>query len=204
MKIVYGTILATLLVSLTVAGVFLVVFLPFQEQDTSLLQDQSASFASLLPAESDQPHGLSAESISLFAQNVPDDIRAVPATPAVIQPTTPPVIEQQAAVIPLHSVKASAPVSYVYFYTGVPVRPVPTATVVYSAGLTPATQVPIVRPVVAPVPVMQSYSVPVFVPRVVPSRVGAPKLVYTNGVVIKPQVYYPRQPVRNALRGVTP
>jgi hypothetical protein len=51
---------------------------------------------------------------------------------------------------------------------------------------------------------VSAYGVPVFFPKVVPSRVGSPKLVYTNGVVIKPKVYFPHQPVRNSLRGVTP
>ena len=207
MKIVYGTIVASLLVSLTAAGVFLIIFFPFQEKDDSLLHGQSASFASLLPTESDQTHGLSAESVSLFAQNVPDDVRAVPAAPSVVLPVVPPVIEQQSASVPQQSAGTVAPISYVYFYTGVPVRPLPTASVLYTAvpaSVAQAPFVPIVRPAAAPMPVVQSFSVPVFYPQVISSRVGAPKLVYTNGVVVKPKVYYPRQPLRNSLRGVTP
>ena len=196
MKIFYVSVI----VSLVVSGVFLVIFFPFQTEEVSVLRGQSEAFESLLPTESALPHGLSAESVSLFAQNVPEDVRAYPATPSVSQPAVPPLVEQQSAVVPLQPIGPTAPVSYIYFYTGVAVRPVPTATVVYTS----APVAPIVRPVVAPVPVVQSYSVPVFVPQIVPSRVGAPKLVYTNGVVIKPKVYYPRQPVRNSLRGVTP
>jgi hypothetical protein len=91
----------------------------------------------------------------------------------------------------------ASPVSYIYFYTGVPVRPTQAATtIVYTngGGFMPA----------APAPLAQSFAVPVFVPQVVPSRVGAPKLVYSNGVVIKPRVYFPNQPVRNSVRAFTP
>ncbi|GHT17985.1 hypothetical protein FACS1894189_4980 [Planctomycetales bacterium] len=57
-----------------------------------------------------------------------------------------------------------------------------------------------IQPVVAPQPVL-----PIYYPQqVVPSRFGSPKLVYPNGVVIKPKVYFPHQPVRNILRGITP
>lgn len=196
MKIVY----AITFVSLVAAGILLAVFFPFQEKDSSILHDQSESLSSLLLTEPASPHGLSAESISLFAQNVPDDVRAIPAPLSVLQPNTPPGIELQSAAVPQQSVESATPFSYFYFYTGVPVvRPVPTTTIVYTA-----TPVPIVRPTIAPLPVVQPYAVPIFVPKVVPSRVGAPKLVYTNGVVIKPKVYYPRQPLRNSIRGVTP
>ena len=145
------------------------------------------------------PHGMTAESAALFAQNIPSEVRATPAPQATPQPTEVPIVEQQSATMPLQSipqlpVKTAAPVSYVYFYTG---------------GLAPAAPAPIAiapaAPVVfAPMPVVHSYSAPVFFPQVVPSRVGAPKLVYTNGVVIKPKVYYPHQPIRNSFRGFTP
>ena len=101
--------------------------------------------------------------------------------------------------------------SYIYFYTGIPVRPVPMATppmpiapmntMFYAGGFSSVTVVP--TPV-AQTPVAQMQVVPIFTPRTVPSRVGAPKLVYSNGVVIKPKVYFPNQPFRNTLRGVTP
>lgn len=45
---------------------------------------------------------------------------------------------------------------------------------------------------------------PVFFPNVVPKRHGAPKLVYPNGVVVKPKVYVPGRPLKNAIRAVTP
>ena len=60
---------------------------------------------------------------------------------------------------------------------------------------------PVVGPIVPMVPV---YPQPVFTPTVVPSRIGSPKLVYPNGVVIKPKVYFPNQPLKNTLRAVTP
>ena len=78
----------------------------------------------------------------------------------------------------------SSPAAYFLFYTGVPVLPNPN----------PMVQAPMV----------QSFAAPVFVPQVVSSRVGPPRWVYSNGVVIKPKVYYPRQPLRNSIRGVTP
>ena len=198
MKIIYATIFG----SLVATGVFLVLFSPFQEKDASVLQDLSESIESLLPTktESDLPHGTPTESVSLtlFAQNVPDDVCSIPTVISVLPSTIPSVIEQQSATVPQQSTENA--VSYVYFYTGVPVRPVvPTATVVYMGGFTPVVPVPTVQ-----MPVVQPYSIPIFVPQVVPSRVGTPKLVYTNGVVVKPKVYYPRQPVRNSLRGVTP
>ena len=197
MKITYIAVL----LSLVVAGVFGVFFSHFlaQEKNSSVLHEQSASLASLLPTEADVSQGMSAESIAIFAQNVPGDIQAVPVTPIVSQPITPPVVELQSATVPLQSVSNAAPVTYIYFYTGVPVRPVNTG------GLMPVGQVSIASvPIVPPAPVVRSYTVPIFFPQVVPSRVGAPRLVYTNGVVIKPKVYYPHQPLRNSLRGVTP
>ena len=123
--------------------------------------------------------------------------------------------------------------SYVYFYTGIPVMPAPQAVFVYPGGAvrtapmslspastasssvsqppffvpsapsqTMATQTMSARTV--PVSMVRANVVPVFVPQVAPSRFGAPRLVYPNGVVIKPQVYYPGQPVRNTIRGFTP
>jgi hypothetical protein len=115
----------------------------------------------------------------------------------VAPPVVVPVSEQQ----PPPPAKSAEPTSYVYFFTGVPVRPAP-MTVVYTGGFT--STVPVVSVVPTMPVVQQTYSVPIFTPQVVPSRVGAPKLVYTNGVVIKPKVYYPKQPLRNSLRGITP
>jgi len=112
---------------------------------------------------------------------------------------------------------ASTAPLYVYFFTGIPVQsspvqstlpqpapmqPTPMPTAFYAGGwahtggLMPVTFVP--------APVIQTHVIPVFTPRVVPSRVGAPKLVYPNGVVIRPTVYFPNQPIRNVFRAVTP
>ena len=200
MRVIYTAILAGLIL----VGVFLMNFLPFKGGDSSLLQDQAASLASLLPGEAYSPSPASAEHSPHVAQNVSGDVLAdsmVPVLPLpVVAPAQQKVKTQQAVPTLVQPVGTAAPVSYVYFYTGVPVRSAPMTTVVYTGGLTTAAP----APVMPMMPVVQPYAVPVFVPRVVPSRVGAPKLVYSNGVVIKPTVYYPRQPVRNAVRGVTP
>jgi len=131
-----------------------------------------------------------------------------PSAPATTQvPETDVLTEQEPPSAPALQPPAPhvAPASYIYFYTGVPVRSVPVPTAVVNTGVfTPAAPALPVSAVPVSMPVVQSYGVPVFVPRVVPSRVGAPKLVYSNGVVIKPKVYFPHQPVRNSLRGVTP
>jgi hypothetical protein len=56
-----------------------------------------------------------------------------------------------------------------------------------------------------PAPVALFYPIaPVYTPFIVPSWHGSPKFVYPNGVVIKPKVYFPNQPLRNTFRTVTP
>jgi len=129
-----------------------------------------------------------------------------PPSPAVVPadffvPAGPASIEAEAA--EAVSAAVTAPVQYIYFYTGIPVRSVPATPMVHTNGAMPYISMTSVTPA-QPMPIIQSYAVPVFVPQVVPSRVGAPKWVYSNGVVIKPKVYFPRQPVRNSIRGLTP
>jgi hypothetical protein len=137
--------------------------------------------------------------IALFMLgNVLANVGSVTAAP--LDSLFPVPVQQPAPAQVQESSATASPVSYVYFFTGVPVQSVPNTNIVYSggpAGAAPATFAPTM-------PSVQSYGVPVFVPQVVPSRVGAPKLVYSNGVVIKPKVYFPRQPLRNSVRGVTP
>jgi len=204
MRAIYVAALALLIL----AGVFLANFLSFQEQTPSILHDQAPPFESLLPQEPDAIVEAPAECSPLCAQHVPAwDSRPTPEPIPVptLEPLSPPIPEPDVLTVqepsdqitpvvpPPDPVTVPAPISYIYFLTGVPVQPAPTvpmpSAVVYSTGF---------------MPVVQSYSMPVFVPRVVPSRVGSPKWVYPNGVVIKPKVYYPQQPVRNVLRGVTP
>jgi len=91
---------------------------------------------------------------------------------------------------------------YIYFYTGIPVQPAPMPAMVHTGGVLHTGGFMSVTFV--PAPVIQSPVIPVFTPRVVPSRVGAPRLIYSNGVVIRPTVYFPNQPFRNVLRAVTP
>lgn len=58
-----------------------------------------------------------------------------------------------------------------------------------------------------PQPVMQPTMLPVYMPSMVlPSRFGhgSPRLIYPNGVVVKPKVYLPGQPLKNVVRAVTP
>jgi len=207
---------------LILAGVFWANFLSLKKQELSVLHEQTSPFESLLPRESDLPADTLAEPAPLCAQHVPvwnarptpppnppaplpafTPIIPVP-TPATPQVPVPDVATAQEPLPPLPSAPAShtAPASYIYFYTGVPVQAVPILPV--PAAATSITSVSTVPMPMVSMPVVSPYSVPVFVPRVVPSRIGSPKLVYTNGVVIKPKVYYPHQPVRNSLRGVTP
>ena len=192
----YTYIVAPVLIILV--GMFFAGYLPNRESDSSALREQTESLVSLLPHEYDGTRGTMAEGSAPIAQNVPGTVRSVqpppapkPVAPAKEQPTVPALPQPK---------ESATPVSYIIFYTGVPVRSAPTTTFVYTGVVPPAVQAPIV-PVV---PVVQANAVPIFVPRVVPSRVGPPKLVYTNGVVIKPRVYFPNQPVRNTIRGVTP
>ena len=117
---------------------------------------------------------------------------------------------------------------YVYFYTGAPVQPAPVLVgpsfqfvyasdpIVYTSSFTSLSvvSVPVVQSYVSQVyvpqvsipqvSVPQNFVSPVFFPQVVPSRVGAPKWVYSNGVVIKPTIYFPHQPVRNVWHVIMP
>ena len=158
--------------------------LSIRENGSTDLNKQTESLASLLPNEA------RAEISAPIAQNVPSTVRSSPQSvaPAKEQPSAPALPQPK---------ESAPPAAYLIFYTGVPVRHAPTSTFVV---LPPAVQTSIV-PVV---PVVQPNAVPIFVPQVVPSRVGPSKLVYSNGVVIKPRVYFPHQPVRNSIRGVTP
>ena len=198
MKAVYVAVLALLILT----GVFLADFFSFQEPTSSILHDQATPFESLLPQDPDSLVKVTAEASPLFAQQVPSgNVRPVPvlAPPPVFEPIPEPDLLTVPAPFPAAPVPqpslpdaVPAPGSYIYFFTGVPVQSVPMPSAVvytntYPHGFTPATP-----------------AMPVFVPQVVPSRVGVPKWVYPNGVVIKPKVYYPHQPVRNTLRGVTP
>jgi hypothetical protein len=185
----------------------------------------------ILPAAIDAPNGVLAESAPLCAQNASSDQNVfseasiVQAEPSVLQPLMPLVVEpvvssievlqpvepqavenffvepQPAPILPqpdpVQFAESAPPTSYLYFYTGVPVRPVSMIATPYTTfytGFVPA----------APMPVVQTYTVPLFIPQIVPSRIGHPKWVYPNGVVIKPKVYYPNQPMRNVIRGITP
>jgi len=181
-----------------------------KKEPSSILQDQAAVLEPFL-----LPDAKPAEVAVSCAQNVPAPIHPAPSVPqsitpppAMLPPTTAPSVTVPPPIAPVATVTApapqqqpvAAPVSYIYFYTGVPVRPAQaTNTIVYTTGYTTTGVIPTV-----PMPVAQSFVVPVFVPQVVQSRVGAPKLVYSNGVVIKPKVYFPNQPVKNTLRFVAP
>jgi len=152
--------------------------------------------------------------------DVPVELSGLFAEPAEVLPASEPVLIQPVVVLqplvaleeeavveelpifvsvePVQATPSTAPVppAYIYFFTGIPVQPAPMPIALHTGGFMPVTFVP--------VPVIQSQVVPVFTPRVVPSRVGAPRLVYPNGVVIRPTVYFPNQPFRNVLRAVTP
>ena len=181
----------TVFVLLVLVGVILAGVLPVGQKEMTLLSDETVSLTPFVPTVENVPTEAPAEFAVLIAQNVsgtrsapavsPPPVVPKPAAPA--QPDAAPVLAS-----PMKTV-AAAPVSFVYFFNGtrvMPNAPVKTVPIVYAPA-----------PLTAPV-------VPVFVPQVVPSRVGMPKLVYPNGVVIKPKVYYPRQPVRNSFRAVTP
>lgn len=107
-------------------------------------------------------------------------------------------------------------VPFVYFYQKSPCRMMPdrilcvfpTMETEKTADQTqqnaaPTAMVPFFYGPVYPV-CQPTYPQPVYMPRMVPSRFGAPKLVYPNGVVVKPKVYVPGQPIKNTLRAVTP
>ena len=167
-------------VSLLVVGIVLFIWHPLGKQEPApIFQDQAAPLALLLPPENEFMDMVFPE-----AQN--GDV-CVSSASAILPADIPQPQEQQLSVAP---VVTSSPVSYVYFFTGIPVRPTQQTTIFYTNGLTP---VPLV-------PVTQTYVAPVFVPQIVPSRVGTPRLVYSNGVVVKPKVYFPNQPVRNTVR----
>jgi hypothetical protein len=170
-------------------GMFLANYLPIRENGSAVLRERTESFVSLLP-HGDRYSETRAEVSAPVAMNTSSTVRSAPqlVAPVKEQPTAP----------ALPAFKESAPpATYLIFYTGTPVRHVPTTTVVYVPPTVQTSIVPVV-------PVVQPQAVPIFVPQVVPSRVGPSKLVYSNGVVIKPRVYFPHQPVRNSIRGVTP
>jgi len=101
------------------------------------------------------------------------------------------------------STASVTPGSYVYFFTGVPVQPapMPIAPTTYFAysGFT-FTSVSVVS-----APVVQPYYVaPVFVPQMVPSRMATPRWVYSQGAFFNSQVYFPYQPVYNAVYVIAP
>jgi len=227
MKRAYIAILA----SLVLVSVFLVNFLPFGKSDPSRLSEQLAVDVPPLPMPPlsravTVPGEAAAVPAPPFGRNVPGGVTPVAAiTPVLTQghepPSAPILPSPSPTVVPADffvtarpapaeaeaaepvSTAVAAPVPYIYFYTGIPVRTVPATPAVYANGGMPYIPVTNMTPVVS-MPIVQSYGVPVFVPQVVPSRVGSPKWVYSNGVVIKPKVYFPRQPVRNSMRGLTP
>ena len=217
---------------LVLAGVILVKSLPHEQcKDTSILSDQAELLAFLLPEGFDIPVQAPAETADPFVFEVSAPPAPLPLAPpqllvesaeerSVPAPIPPPSIVPQSFVVAMTDVETppapaseapsspatAASPSYIYFYTGIPVRPTPTttspipvspaSTIFYTGGFASVT--------VVPTPVAKTHVVPIFTPQTVPSRVGAPKWVYSNGVVIKPKVYFPHQPFRNALRGVTP
>jgi len=181
-------------------------------------REQIVSFESSVPAEmkgeSELPGSKPVESVVSEAPQVPDVVRSVPdvvpdvtpnidhgtsgRTPApwrsmpredtdntaqraaapVQEPPPVPVVERPSAPAVPPTFESAPPASYIYFYTGIPVRPAP-PMVVYTGGLT----------LTVSIPVTQSLVIPVFIPQVVPSRRGSPKLVYPNGVIFKPRGY---------------
>jgi len=222
-----------MVVALLIAvGVIVVKLLPVgQQKEPSILHSQAAILELLLPEKFDLPAEIPAAPADFIASEVLpaptvvlpleflpllDEPKKESSTlePAILQQWVAPSTRAPSAVVPQSLVVQSeeteklpplapatsststAPASYVYFYTGVPVKPMPIPAVVYANGFTTIT--------VVPTSSIHSYVVPVFTPQVVPSRIGAPKLVYSNGVVIKPKVYFPNQPARNVLRGITP
>ncbi len=113
---------------------------------------------------------------------------AVPAAWAQVTYVSPPVV----GVIPPVVTVRTAPARVVYHYW--PTAPVVVQGVVPAPGTTivayPGTVVPAGVPVPAPVPA--------------PAAVVVPAAVYPAPAVIRAKVYYPGQPVRNALRAVLP
>jgi len=194
-------------------GIVLAQLFPLDQKpkDSSVFSDQAVSFESLFPDGFDLPVAVSAEFALPFASEVLPppaivqalDVQEFFAVSAEKQ-SVPELAMQQLLDIPqslsialeesnelsaFDTTTVPATPSYIYFYTGIPVQPAPTTIIFNTSGFSSVT-------VAAPVPV--------FVPQVVPSRVGAPKWVYSNGVVIKPKVYFPNQPVRNTFRAITP
>jgi len=163
-----------------------------KKESTSILQDRAASLSSLLP-----PENVSADIAAPVAQNVPSATRS----PQMGSPSPTVAVSPQEQAPAQKPTATPAPVSFIYVYTGVPVRPAPISYIVYAGGGVPPTGG---QTNAVPVPVSQPFAIPVFVPQVVPSRVGPPKWVYSNGVVIKPKVYFPNQPVRNTVRYAVP
>jgi hypothetical protein len=175
------------LVLFVLVSILLVAITFTKKKDATVIDGHVESLESLLPQEVDKAL---AEPAALFSRKDLGGLRPtqviVPLSP--VKEVPPPAKGQQySGTIPT--------VSYVYFYTGVPVRPIPMSNIVYTSQITPATPA---------MPVAQPLAVPIFIPQVVPAQRGAPKLVYTNGVVIRPKVYYPNQPFRNSMLRFTP
>ncbi|MCL2005048.1 MAG: hypothetical protein FWG73_02680 [Planctomycetaceae bacterium] len=220
------------LASLTLVSVFIVNFLPFQEGESSVFHNSVIPYVPLLPTEVCAPGEAVAEPAPIFSQNVasmieipseiyePEPIAVAVdlAEQPVAQQFSPPAVvgavdvpQTVSPTVPTLAPAESAPPPYVYFYTGVPVQPAPTAVFVYAGGAVhsvPMSMSPPAAPSPAPASgqarVVRTHIIPVFTPQVAPSRFGAPRLIYSNGVVIKPTVYFPNQPVRNTVRGFTP
>lgn len=191
-------IYVAVLVLVVVVGVFLARMLPVEQEGvSSILFEEAALLTPLLPP-ADEPSEVLAEFALPFAQNVFDvRPRPVPSLSEAPQPAVKSVEQERPAPLPAPAPVPSVmpvsavPVSFVYFFNGTCVTAftsVRTVPMVYTTA-----------PMASPSVVM-----PVFVPQVVPSRVGMPKWVYPNGVVIKPKACYPHQPVRNSFRVVIP
>ena len=230
------------LASLTLMSVFMVNFLPFQDEGAPILRNQTTILqydeaSTLQRAEDDvssvvcdvhdnvipefdavvhfESEDCEFDYVECF---VPCSVACEPsiAESLISQQFAPAVdisvIAELPSTEPEPTAEKPASSSYIYFYTGVPVHPAPKAVFVYAGGAThtvpmsmtpPAPSMPVASPQLTG-QVMRTHVVPVFIPQVAPSRFGAPRLIYSNGVVIKPTVYFPNQPVRNTIRGFTP
>jgi hypothetical protein len=124
----------------------------------------------------------------------PVEEQPVQEQPVLEQPTlevaslVPPEVEQPVVLEQPKSLEtAASPKFYLYFYTGVPVRTVP-SNVVYTG--------------VVSIPTTQNFAGPVFMPLIPPVQVRTFQFVYSTGfaysthTVAAPVVYYPIQTVR--------
>lgn len=196
--------------SLILGGVFLGWLLRGGQNDVPAPPDNTESSTPIVPVESTEPtepnvhetvlvkpENTLEESIVPPSPNISDEnVQAVPEVASVQPAAVPPIDVPPITVTPTEEMSPApaqppapasvpptpSPVSYLYFYTGVPVHPMP-SSVVYTSGFMPAVSIPVVQP----------YIVPVFVPQI-PKRIEMSRIVYWNCVVIQPQVYwvYPR------------